>query len=159
MKSGGAEERSSAASDVQVSWGPDATGTDEALAWARYLMELREYKRENGNCDVPVGCPGYRDLGAWVHEQRRAIKGNKLHPRRLKLLEDIGFDDSGAKEAAWTAAAEKLETYVKTHGHSEVPLDCPELGIWVYRQRQFHAAGILEPERTARLDRMGFAWH
>jgi hypothetical protein len=131
---------------------------DEAIEWARCLTNLREYKKDNGSCDVPVGCPGYRDLGTWVQEQRQAIKSGELHPRRARLLRDLGFGDNCSKDAAWSAAVERLIEFIDSQGHSDVPLTDPELGIWVYRQRRFQAAGILEPERVRLLNHIGFAW-
>jgi len=160
-QSRGDQWEDSGAEEVQQAGVSPLAETSTALEWARFLTELREYKAEAGNCDVPVGCPGYRELGEWVHRQRLAMKDGLLPPRRAMQLRQLGFGDAGSRVAAWRRAGSRLETFRRAHGHCNVPLDFPEdpqLGLWVFRQRQLRRAHALEEERVCFLDKLGFSW-
>jgi hypothetical protein len=58
--------------------------------------KLRDYKKEFGDCYVPLNYQVDPELGQFV-EKSRALK-NKLSSRRRKQLEDLGLwgDDTGA---------------------------------------------------------------
>ncbi|KAL7572634.1 hypothetical protein ACA910_010385 [Epithemia clementina (nom. ined.)] len=66
-------------------------------AWMKRYNELVQYKRENGNCDVPQRYYSNRQLGQWVKWQRRAYKhlkagrSSSMTLKRIQLLDRIGF--------------------------------------------------------------------
>jgi hypothetical protein len=52
---------------------------------------MTEIKAREGHCLVPQDHPpedGYKNLGTWVHTQR---KGKDMTPERKKRLDEIGF--------------------------------------------------------------------
>jgi Helicase associated domain len=65
--------------------------------WAQHFNELKEYKKKHGNCRVKVT---NRDLGSWVHNQRKGYMyymiGDKrkmgMTQDRIEKLESIDFE-------------------------------------------------------------------
>lgn len=70
--------------------------THEAT-WLERLRELKEYKKEHGDCSVPTTYAANPKLGTWVHHQRRQHKkfqqGQECHitQERIDVLNKIGF--------------------------------------------------------------------
>ena len=63
-------------------------------AWKERFDELLGYKKIHGNCEVPMKRKAheeYAQLGNWVKSQRDTKKSGKLHPERIRLLEEVGF--------------------------------------------------------------------
>jgi hypothetical protein len=77
-----------------ISLPPDYVNHDgtEDHGWNLQYMELIKYKNEHGNCLVPIR-GGENGLGKWVCTMREKYKVKLafLTPRRLELLESIGF--------------------------------------------------------------------
>jgi superfamily II DNA or RNA helicase len=59
--------------------------------WQAIYDELLEYYEANGSCNVPYMWPQNPRLSHWVSRQRYLKKQNKLHPKRVKKLNEIGF--------------------------------------------------------------------
>lgn len=65
--------------------------------WYERLEELKEYKKEKGDCNVPQRYQDNRSLGKWVQTQqyqyRRWLNGeaSALSENRIQRLEEIGF--------------------------------------------------------------------
>jgi hypothetical protein len=62
------------------------------------LKQLVDYKKKNGDCNVPQSSKGYGDLGGWVTYRRQYYKNykeNKPRPSitkgRIRALEKLGF--------------------------------------------------------------------
>jgi hypothetical protein len=52
---------------------------------------LLKYKREHGDCNLPVSWPENQKLRWWVQNQRSAKKAKKLSADKVRRLEEIGF--------------------------------------------------------------------
>jgi hypothetical protein len=61
------------------------------------LAQLADYKKKNGDCDVPCQFEGYKNLGKWADNQRqqyKLYKDNKecsMTKERICAMEDLGF--------------------------------------------------------------------
>mmetsp|Transcript_24725 Transcript_24725/g.32788 ORF Transcript_24725/g.32788 Transcript_24725/m.32788 type:complete len:667 (+) Transcript_24725:194-2194(+) len=113
-------------------------------AWNRHLNDLRSYKRENGDCLVPINHTKYPRLGNWVKEQRRhralMIRGKKSHMtlERVQILESVGFC-WGSYEATWWRRFQELQDYKEEFGDCKVPrryAPNPQLATWIDQQRR-----------------------
>jgi hypothetical protein len=62
--------------------------------WMKRYNELVEYRREFGNCNVPVKYQSQTLLGEWVRRQRQHFKNKSISEERINKLNAIGF--------AWT---------------------------------------------------------
>ena len=63
---------------------------DNHQIWIARLKELKQYKTENGHCNIPVRNAG--GLGGWVKRQRENYKKEgKLDNDKISRLESIGF--------------------------------------------------------------------
>ncbi|KAL7540742.1 hypothetical protein ACHAXR_010356 [Thalassiosira sp. AJA248-18] len=127
--------------------------------WDEQLAQLREYKSENGNCNVPFSHP---TLGKWVSEQRKYFKlyelrmPNPLTPARFEQLKMLSLTVN-----LWEKRLEDLKLYKAQNGHCDVPLEYPKLGVWVLNQRDtYHFEGGKMPQdRVDALEAMGFNWN
>ena len=67
-------------------------------AWDDRMAELLEYKEMYGHCNVPSNYTPNRQLAVWVKRQRRqykfflATKPSSMTEKRIKALEDVGFE-------------------------------------------------------------------
>jgi hypothetical protein len=81
--------------------------TGEAV-FERRFCELVEYKRLNGDANVPQR---YGGLGAWLNQFRMAMKGkstsHRVTPERIRRLRELGvrLPESGESEAGLAMAA------------------------------------------------------
>ncbi|MEN9573122.1 MAG: hypothetical protein RL514_977 [Verrucomicrobiota bacterium] len=60
--------------------------------WNQSFGLLLEYKRQHGDCKVPMPWLQNWKLGTWVCMQRRREKLGKLSARRFQMLSEIGFE-------------------------------------------------------------------
>ena len=69
--------------------------------------ELKVYKEEHGDCNVPRSYESNKQLGRWVNTQRKFYKNEELCQERTDLLEEIGFKwvlaSRGGLSAEWMA--------------------------------------------------------
>ena len=63
-------------------------GMSNEEKWQAKLAELKAYRQEFGNCDVPQKHPG---LGRWVNKQRQKNASNKLSGEHIAQLHELGF--------------------------------------------------------------------
>ena len=118
--------------------------------WKLRYNELREYKKEFGDCLVPGKYTNNPALGNWVYSQRRryklymngesrnSSKHKALSSEEIHLLNDAGFVWS-IDEYTWKARYEELTEYKKEFGDCLVPetyKENPALGNWVMTQRR-----------------------
>ncbi|KAL7564258.1 hypothetical protein ACA910_014324 [Epithemia clementina (nom. ined.)] len=131
--------------------------------WFKMFEELMKYKKEHGDCVVPV--KGDR-LGTWVNSQRQNYERYKtIKPERFRLLEGIGFD--WAVKKRWNDMYEQLKKYKEKHGHCMVTGKSEGfLGRWVTFQRtqlnRFSQTGKdskMYSERFQLLNDIGFVWN
>jgi superfamily II DNA or RNA helicase len=129
-------------------------------AWRARFEELRAYKASHGDCDVPARWPENPQLGAWASMQRELKKREALQPKRVELLEDLGFAWRAIGEP-WEVRYAELLKFKKKHGTCDVPRENPEnppLGVWVVNQRSKRKRGKLTPERERLLTEANFSW-
>lgn len=129
--------------------------------WSKFIKELKEYKEEYGDCNVPVKYvkDGYK-LGAKV----LSVRNNKnLIAVRKAELEDLGFVfDLKARryEARWSQFIEELKKYKEEFGDCDVPDKYEHngyrLGQNVSRTRRDRN---LSKERRRELEDLGFVWN
>ena len=131
-----------------------------AVLWDERYGELKQFKEDNGNCNVPTKWPDNQSLGQWVNNQRAFKKNGRLSEERIARLESLGFVWDPL-EANWEEMFAALQAYKAEHRHCNVPYkwpDNPSLGTWVGHQRTSKKNGRLSEERIARLESLGFVW-
>jgi hypothetical protein len=122
--------------------------------WNLRLKELHEYKRNFGDCLVPIVFPSNPALGHWVNRQRAEYKclqdGQRtfLTSERLRLLEGVGFVWN-LNSYNWNRKLQELELFFKMKGHTTVPAvgKYSSLSQWTRRQRSEYKK-YLNEERT-----------
>merc|ERR1712038_388755 len=150
----------------------EGSGTVKKNMWRKKYATLVEFHRENGTCDVPAD----HKLAKWVQlQKRRFVKMQKNCPKRVKLLNEIGFDSGKQSSTTTMTQSEKkkhhndlfkkklalLHAFKDEHGHCDVPANQPELGRWVKSLRARHASGALQknhPEKVEKLNELGIEW-
>jgi len=126
--------------------------------WQKHYLQLTEYKKEYGHCNVPARYAKNRRLGIWVSAQRQQYKATianqfledddkrrgavPLTQDRIDLLNDLGFTwtirSRDSMGESWNQRFEELKQFKEEFGNCHVPtryLPNPELGIWVGTQR------------------------
>merc|ERR1712165_551341 len=150
----------------------EGSGTVKKNMWRKKYAALVKFHGENGTCDVPANHP----LAKWVQlQKRRFVKMQKNCPRKVKLLNEIGFDWGKQSATTTMTQSEKkkhhnvlfqkklalLRAFKDEHGHCNVPADQPELGRWVKSLRARHVSGALQknhPEKVEKLNELGIEW-
>jgi hypothetical protein len=141
--------------------------------WERGFAALTQFVAQHGHARVPgshITDDGHR-LGAWVTDQRRDQRKNRLDPARAARLETLpGWAWNGNAgheqwlEQRWEHGFTALTQYVAEHGHANVArlhitTDNFRLGDWVDNQRASHQDNRLNPARAARLAALpGWVW-
>ncbi|KAL3921249.1 MAG: hypothetical protein SGILL_002844 [Bacillariaceae sp.] len=120
--------------------------------WQRMFEKLKEYKAENGTCNVSQKATGeIGRLGRWVKTQREKYHRSKaelapLTEEQTKQLESIGFEwrPGGTKthEETWQCMYDELKSFRDEHGSCKVPQKYGKLGGWVDRQRKRYKATL-----------------
>src|SRR5262249_30840028 len=59
-------------------------------AWEKMFEALVDFKRANGNCDVPPSWQGSSQLWTWVSQQRRRYYNGSLSQAKARRLEELG---------------------------------------------------------------------
>jgi hypothetical protein len=127
--------------------------------WSAMYDQLRRYREEHGDCNVPVRYPGVPGLGAWVRTQR-ASRTN-VTPAHRELLDALGFTWTKRTyvDTDWSEMYDRLRRYKEEHGDCNVPFrypGIPSLGNWVKTQRSPRTK--MTPEHRVLLDALGFRW-
>ena len=61
------------------------------LGWDVRFEQLKGYKKDHGNCEVPWRYKANPQLGKWVNKQRHLCRKGKLPKERIESLNKIGF--------------------------------------------------------------------
>ena len=137
-----------------------ATGVEDLASqrWDGMIAQLRAYKLQEGNCNVPPDHP----LGAWAAQQREYY--NKHERGMASPLTDARFDQLrglGLTTNRWERRLEELREYRAQYGHCDVPLEHPGLGVWVMNQRDtyYFEKGAMPQDRVDALEALGFNWN
>jgi hypothetical protein len=129
--------------------------------WEAMFTELKRYREEHGDCNVPRGWEANRQLATWVGTQRQRHSRGILPAEQKARLDSLGFD-WGPKELAWERMFAELKRYKERFGHCNVPSNWkenPQLGMWVNNQRALQGRGQLSADRKTLLDELGFDWN
>ena len=135
------------------------------VAWDKYYEKLLEYKRVNGNVDVPVAysADGY-SLGKWLSHQRTDLR-DKLTEEQRKKLEEVGVNLQ--REDPWEMRYSLAKDYFDRYGNLKIPVTYKPMGIclnkWLNEQKQIYrgkrAGKSLSQENIARLEAIGIRWN
>ena len=129
--------------------------------WKTMLETLKEYKEEQGDCNVPSSYLKNKSLATWVMNQRADYNEGTLSKDRIKHLTNIGFKWRFKQRLPWEERFTALEEYKKTYGNCNVPYPYTEnkqLSSWVQGQRKNYKDGRLSEEQIKRLEDIGFVW-
>merc|ERR1711879_1023408 len=145
--------------------------------WNRMFMQLKAYKEEQGNCNVPKDYNPNLNLARWVHRQRNQYRlwqrggESNMTDEKKEKLERLGFvwclSDTDESEVSWRQRVKELKQYRAEHGDCSVPQnyeDDPDLRSWVVSQRRNFRklkqgkASPLTEERVKELNTLGFVW-
>jgi hypothetical protein len=140
--------------------------------WDRRLTELKAHRRKYGHYQVSSYSKKYPALGNWVLFQRIQKRAGRLSRKRVRRLNQIGFDwasrgrsaefrDSTDWNAMWERMFSSLQKFKKRYGHCRVPPGPPgnpKLSRWVPAQRKLKRKGLLKKDRQRRLQALGFDW-
>ena len=148
---------------IGFEWEGVKLATDQ-IKWMNMFQKLVKYKKQHKNTLVPKRYNDDPKLGIWVSTQRKAYNNDELFPKRLALLNSIGFALKGVvggkvDNEKWMNMFQKLSAYKKQHKNTVVPKQYnkdPTLGRWVSKQRHFYNYNELHPERLALLNSIDF---
>jgi hypothetical protein len=143
-------------------------------SWDQRFEELLEYKRQNGNCAVPIKYGGPGGLGPWVLMQRKWYRDLQKDPsertknqqrsfltdEKIEKLKSIGFSFSMIKdtsEVPWHERFQQLVEYKEAHGGSiNVSNKVPGLGPWMFEQKKLYREDKLSDFHKKQLESIGF---
>jgi len=153
-------------------------------SWENWLKELRDYKTQHGDVDVPLKYRHNQALGAFVNRQRTEYRKlqqglqTSLTEQRIQSLNDLGFKWAiRVSRTPWETRLEELKKFKEQHSHCNVPSTYPKnqpLAYWVFKQRgQFRIYSKrdyvipgeqkqtchMTPDRISKLDDIGFEWN
>lgn len=129
--------------------------------WENMFAALADYRQRYGDCNVPMGWPEDPTLATWVKGVRAAQKRGELDDQRQQRLDAIGFAWERVGDSRWDEMYAKLADYQHAHGHCRISTLSDEhraLGNWIHTQRTLRKQGMLEQQRIAQLDEIGFTW-
>jgi hypothetical protein len=128
--------------------------------WDGAYRRLNDFFEANNTSVVPQDyvCDDGFELGVWVSRQRLLRQTLSVVQRaRLEKLRFIW----NVTEENWEQAYRRLEQFVLSHGHANVPFewnstDGFRLGRWVGGMRGRFS--LLTPAQVEKLDKVGFVW-
>jgi len=132
------------------------------IPWEDHYELLVDFKKNNGHLRVPSQDKNYSRLSKWTIVQRKRYRQGVLTPKRISLLELIGFDwQPTAKHLPWEEHYQALLAFKSQYGHCHVLKSEPgsrRLGEWVIDQRKFYKKGLLSEAKIKKLEAIGFCW-
>mmetsp|Transcript_10170 Transcript_10170/g.21758 ORF Transcript_10170/g.21758 Transcript_10170/m.21758 type:complete len:1030 (+) Transcript_10170:109-3198(+) len=151
-------------------------------SWETWMKELKHYKAEHGNVDVPLKYAPNQALGAFVNRQRTEYRKmqqglqSRLTEERIQDLDNLGFKWAiRVSRTPWERRLKELKEFKAEYGHCNVPSTYPKnqpLAYWVFKQRGQYRIFIkggsskdtnqsshMTPDRIRALDEIGFEWN
>lgn len=116
---------------------------EDKKSFEERVLELREYREEHGDANVPIKYEKNPQLGPWIMNQRvqyrlfREGKQSSMTERRIMILEMEGMRWE-VKYDNWDKRFQELKEYKQEHGDCKVPSRYSansSLGQWVTNQR------------------------
>lgn len=141
-----------------------ATGSDRL--WGNGLRYAEDFVDIIGHARIPaeyVTAEGFA-LGRWAQRQRVEYRKGLLAPERAQALEFLPGWAWSVHHRTWQIGFERLLEFFAEKGHTRVPArwKCSDgycLGSWVRTQRRKNAAGQLDSNSQAALERVpGWGW-
>jgi len=133
----------------------DLTNLNEAK-WLSMLLQLLDFKKQNGHCKVPAKYPKNTSLGRWVRKQRYNHHIGKLAPDRHELLKLSGFVFRLLKMHDWEKTYLKLSERLRKKTFEEIqPKDDGDVYYWMMYQRKLYWKGKLQLSKVEKLRRIG----
>lgn len=131
------------------------------LQWKNMYVELKDYKKRFGNCDVPQNWIENHALGMWVIRQR--TYKYRLTDERIAWLDEINFTWN-IFDALWEKTYQELVAYKEIFGHCNVSKGQPEyyeLADWLAKQRKDrkNEEPRLTQSKIEKLDAIGIEWN
>ena len=120
--------------------------------WSARFDELVTWRAEHAGRDPSATS---KPLGQWLQTQRKLYRAGRLHPERVQLFEDAGIS-LGPQEENWSSRFDQLKAFIAAYGHARVPVEDPELGVWVVVQRNRMRSGRLAAAKAEKLRSVGF---
>jgi hypothetical protein len=151
-------------------------------SWDNWLKELKAYKDQHGDVDVPLKYKPNLALGAFVNRQRTEYRKlsqglqTSLTNKRINDLNSLGFKWAiRVSRTPWEQRLDELKQFKAEHGHTNVPSTYPPnqpLAYWIFKQRGQYRIYMknfasetngddatvchMTPERIRMLDEIGF---
>jgi hypothetical protein len=129
--------------------------------WELNFTALKKFHAEYGHCRIPHKSKTYKKLAIWVTNQRARYSKGNLTDDRIASFESLAMEWDYLN-TEWERNFNALKEFRANHGHCRVPNRYKQnkrLGIWVSNQRARYSKGNLTPDRTARLEAIGFEWN
>jgi len=118
--------------------------------WEKKFQELIEFVKMHNHFIVGKG-----PLEGWVHRQRVEHRQGKLHPQRIKKLEEIGFPWN-PKDDKWN---EKFQELTNAYSNKEIYSPSSLLAKWVVKQKHLYREGKLTTWKIEKLNSLCFDWN
>jgi len=84
--------------------------------WNAKYQQLKEFKVQNGHCNVPPQAASqFPGLKVWVEKQRKRKRVKAISQEQIDLLDEIGFNWESTK-AQWNDMFKKLQEYKEKNG-------------------------------------------
>jgi hypothetical protein len=144
---------------ISFNWDKQAASFDKR--WDIQFERLCDYKRNLGDCKVPITYEADPTLAQWVVHQRSLYRKGNLRQDREDRLDKLGM--IWIIHRKWKEMFKRLKEYKRKHGDLLVltnrsKVDHHNLGGWVHLQRIMHQRNSILPERKEKLDSVGFPW-
>lgn len=144
--------------EIHFEW--NSRSGQEAI-WYKRLDELKKYKKQYGDCDVPRKWKVNNGLSIWVELQRKKREKGKLTNEKTEELNRLRFiwNPINVLDKLWEKRFYELKEYKKKYGHCNVPKNWDKnnsLASWVSLQRKNYKKGKLSPERLKKLCELNF---
>jgi len=157
-------------------------GQLNAKNWLKHYEMVKEFKRQHGHCNVPVGthhidpATGAIDevknkFRRWImmmrtdHRYLREGRHTSLTQEKIQLLSSIGFEwRLLERKYSWQGQFDRLVQWKEEYGNVNVPQKatkkkCYEgLGDWVLKIRRAYREGRLPQEQIDQLNGVEFKW-
>jgi hypothetical protein len=149
-----------------------ASRLQSKVSWEDRWIELADYRKVHGHCNVPKNYSENSKLASWVRTQRDQYrlqqegKASSITTFRIQQLESLGFEWRVCL-ITWEDRLSELADYRKVHGHCNVLKrysENPQLGKWVetqrsnYKLRREGKTSSMTALRIQELERLGFEW-
>ena len=179
-KSAMTTERIQSLNDLGFVWSVKQGSKHVRVSWEGRRQQLENYRKVEGDTNVPSQYKKNKQLGNWVHSQRQYYrlfkegKKSSMTTERIQSLNDLGFVWSigpsckhTTVRVSWETRRQQLANYRKVEGDTNVSTYCKknkQLGTWVRDQRTLYRlfkegkTSSMTTERIQSLNDLGFVW-